>query len=107
MEELLEPCTSNDDTDDRPPWRGPLLDVAIGAEDVWAYIFEGRTNPDWDGPPTVPRLAVLMIRTAFQMLLWCYPDGPVAEAVNVAADLPKKLERLIGEELNSLLGEVY
>lgn len=104
MEEAFESCPG---TLDGPPWTGPLLDVAIGAEDVWAYTVEGCTNPDWDEPPTVPRLAVLMIRTAFQMLLWCYPDGPVAEAVNAIGDLPDKLERLMEDELNSLLEEIF
>jgi len=48
-----------------------------------------------------------MIRTAFQMLLWCYPDGPVAEAVKAIGDLPDRLGRLIEDELNSLLKEVF
>jgi len=100
MQEPFESCPG---TLDSRRWTEPLLDVAIGAEDVYAYTVEGRTNPDWDEPPTVPRLAALMIRTAFQMLLWCYPDGPVAEAVNAIGDLPDKLEKLMEDELNSLL----
>jgi len=41
------------------------------------------------------------------MLLWRYDDGSVVEAVNAAADLPNKLERLIGDELDSLLEEIF
>jgi len=41
------------------------------------------------------------------MLLWRYPEGPVEEAVNAVGDLPDKLERLIEDELNSLLEEMF
>jgi len=106
MEELLESCTSNDGTDDRPAWIGSLLKVSWGATDLCDYTCGGRTHAGDEAPP-LPELAVLMIRTAFEMLLWRYDDGSVVEAVNAAADLPNKLERLIGDELDSLLGEVF
>lgn len=52
------------------------------------------------------RLAVLMIRTGREMLLWCFPDGPVAEAVNTIRDLPDRLERLVQVELDSPIEEM-
>lgn len=106
MKELLESCTSNDDTDDRPPWMGPLLDVACGATDLWDYADGGRTHAGDEAPP-LPELAVLMIRTGIEMLRWRYTDGPVAETLKAVCDLPHRLERLMEDELNSLLEEVF
>jgi len=103
MEEAFESCPS---TLDRPTWTGPLLDVACGATDLWDYTDGGRTHAG-DEAPTGSELAVLMIRTGIEMLRWRYPDGPVAEAVCAIRNLPDRLERLVEDELNSLLEDVF
>jgi len=49
MEEAFQTCPS---TLERPPWMGPLLDVACGATDLWDYTDGGRTHAG-DEAPTV------------------------------------------------------
>lgn len=46
MEEAFESCPS---TLERPPWMGPLLDVACGATDLWDYTDGGRTHAGDEG----------------------------------------------------------
>lgn len=92
---------SRNPSDDPPPWTGPLLDVAIGAEDLWDFIHFGRCNPDWGGPPTVPELALLMFACGCDMLRGTDPPDPVTNVVNaIHAQLPE-LERLIQQYCDS------
>ena len=90
---------------DRALWARALPDIAAGAADLFDYIATHCTQSG-EEPPSVSDLAVLMIRTGIEMLRWRYPEGPAAETLNAIRDLPHKLERLMQDELNSLLEEV-
>lgn len=69
------------------------------------YAQNSRTGAG-DDVPTVPELALYMIETAADMLLWYYADGVVREVVHPLRHLSDELEAAIEEDLNTLIEEV-
>ena len=74
-----------------------LLEVAHNALDLWESARDGPIPVQ--APPPPPVLAVLMIRTAVNILRWCDEAGPIAHRVKDIEALPDELQCLIEDLL--------
>jgi len=102
MEETLE---STDNGIDLPPWARSLLWLLVDCKAWLDYAQNSRTGAG-DDVPTVPELALGMIETATDMLVWCYPDGVVRQVVHPIRHLADEVEAAIDEDLDSLIREL-
>jgi len=102
---MVEVLESTDNGIDLPPWARSLLYVLVDCKHWLQYVQYGLTPAD-DEILTVPELAVDMVRTAVEMLLWYYPHGVVREILNPVRNLPDELEAAMEEYLDGLIAQL-
>jgi len=103
MEETFQTSPENIDL---PPWARSLLYVLVDCKAWLDYAQNSRTSAG-DEVPTVPELALDMIGTAVEMLLWYYPHGVVREILNPVRNLRDELEAALEEDLETLIQELF